>query len=193
MSQQAPGKDQITLKILYEVLPTNEQERDPFAMKEVMTMVVTELKNDGYTITPVETGTRSGFIQEITPYVEATVQYAITHKDDIVSTFKTVVVPILSHIAEIRKQRQEKSAAREVSVLGGISFEVKREADGWSIKGESKDLVGTEQLDTIVDKLLERLEPLPQPPVPRVIEEKTPQTIVKISEEVPPRPQRRRR
>ena len=193
MSQQAPGKDQITLKILYEVLPTNEQERDPFAMKEVMTMVVTELKNDGYTITPVETGTLSGFIQEITPYVEATVQYAITHKDDIVSTFKTVVVPILSHIAEIRKQRQEKSAAREVSVLGGISFEVKREADGWSIKGESKDLVGTEQLDTIVDKLLERLEPLPQPPVPRVIEEKTPQTIVKISEEVPPRPQRRRR
>lgn len=186
MSQTPYSNHSHDLTILFEAIPEDEHHSDPAVVEAMGREVVAALRNDGYTVEPVYTGQRGGGLYEILPAVQATFQYAITYKDQVIELFKAIK-PIVTRVAEVR----EKQLALDEKQADGIKVEFSLGKDQ-SFKGESPNLAGNEIIAELAKEFMHLHVQIVEQEAPRIVEQDMPRSVVKISESVPKRKTRRR-
>lgn len=190
MSQQHTTNDSYPISIFYEVVSSDTQDADPAELQAVADTMVEALEKEGYVVHSRSVGTRGfEFLYQIVPFIQASAQVAITHKDDISSAIDTVK-PELAHILAWRKQRL---ASKAEAQQGTIEFEVKfgAEEDVFRYSGSGADR--TEHLHMVLDhfdQFLAHSQHARTQAQPRVVEQDPP--TLTIREHIPPRPRRTR-
>ena len=187
MSQ--PSRDEAQhFTIFYEVIAEDVDEADPAEMQAVVNTVVKALRQDGYTVTPVPTGTRGGdLLYQIIPLIEASGQIAMTHQDEISKAIQAIT-PLVEHISAWHKQRQAGKSGQQAQ--GGIECELRLGQDYDSLTFKSSDSEGTEQFRSTLERFLEssqhaRIQAKSSTPIL--------EGTLTIRERVPSRRRRRRR
>lgn len=142
------NESSLPLTILYEVLPEDEHVPDPHALDQAAHAVVDALRQDGYTVVPVPTTERGGELFEIGKQLPEAYHFVVTNKDSIISAFKSIILPIFQRIYASRQQRQA-----EAATLGGVTVKANFTPDSYSVELETHDLLGTEKLDPLLEKL----------------------------------------
>ena len=182
MSLQQESDDPISLTITLELAPENSHDADPALVSAVGRDTADALRNDGYTIKPVYTGQRGGFLIDV---VMPVLTAAWTQKDIILAdgsglvTIFTPVVLIARHLQEVHQQHVEKEAVQQSPI------KITAEIDGAPIAIEAPDLETAEA----AMKLARRF----QTEHPAVASKVTSQSKTKLKGNVPKKPPRRRR
>jgi len=183
MSSQAESDNSNRFRITLEVIPDDPHDADPALVDAVGRDTADALRNDGYTIEPVYTGTRGGdFLVGILIPMLVT---AWTQKDTILadgSALITIFTPVVSfakRLHEAHERRVGKDAAQQSPIK--ITVEI----DGASISIEAPDLENAEG----AIKLAQRF----QTQHPAVASKVTNRSSAKLKASVSKRPPRKRR
>lgn len=116
------------LKITLEVVPEDSQEADPALVDTIGRDAVDMLRNEGYTLKPVYTGQRGGFLINI-------IVTLWTHTDAILAdgsalvTIFTPIVLIAQHLHNAYKKRSEKNNEQQRHIklateIDGVPFSI---------------------------------------------------------------------
>jgi hypothetical protein len=160
------------IRVELEIVAENPSEPDPGAMSEVEQNVEDALKKDGYTIEPVYTAEKGGFLLLMIPAIHLLAQIVWMHKDQLMELLK-VALPVVQYVLKERDKR----AANNKQIM-----KVTIEIDGAPIQIEGSDL---ESVSKLADKF--------RTSHPQVAEKVTLQSTVKVQGIVPKRQTRLRR
>ena len=180
MDTQANSDHSNRFKITLEVVPDDSHDADPALVDAVGRDTADALRNDGYTIEPVYTGTRGGglLVNVVMPMLATT----WAQKDIILAdgsalvTIFTPIVLIARKLHEAHDQRKGKDAAQQSPIK--ITVEI----DGAPISIEAPD---RETAETLAQRFLTQH--------PAIASRVTSQSKAKIKASVPKKPPRKRR
>jgi hypothetical protein len=182
MDTQAESENASRFRISLEVVPDDPRDADPALVDAVGRDVFDALRHDGYTIKPVYTGARGGFLIDIVlPMLTA----AWTQKDVILAdgsaliTIFTPVVLIAKKLHEAHEQRKGKDAAQQSPIK--ITVEI----DGGTTSIEAPDLESAEAAMELAQRF--------QMQHPAIASKVTSQSSAKLKASVSKPPPRRRR
>ena len=181
---QSGSKSGQHITITLEIISEDEQDAGPVTAAEVGQETVDALRKNGYTVQPIYTGQRGGFLVEVITLLENLPGDIWSHKDilDVLSALCTIfgtIIPIAKHVLK----REQKRAANDQTQKLPIKIAV--EIDGAPISIEAPDLEAAEG----AMKLAKRF----QVSHPTIAERVTPHSNVKIKGSIPksqPRPRR---
>jgi hypothetical protein len=182
MNFQSDSESSGNLTLTLEVDSQDLQNADPALVHAIGRDIVDVLRNDGYTIKPVYTGQRGGFLVDIViPFFTTTWAQKEVILADVgaLVTIFTPVVLVAKHLQEAHKQNIGKDAAQQSPIR------IIAEIDGAPIAIEAPDLETAEA----AMKLAQRF----QTEHPAVASKVTGQSKTKLKGDVIKKPQYRRR
>ncbi len=179
MGSQAESDNSNRFKITLEVVPDDPHDADPALVDAVGRDATDALRNDGYTIEPVYTGTRGGgFLVTVLATAWAQKDLILADGSALITIF-TPVVSLAKRLHEAHERRAGKDAAQQSPIK--ITVEI----DGASISIEAPDLENAEG----AIKLAQRF----QTQHPAIASQVTSQSNAKLKASVSRRPPRKRR
>ena len=157
--QQAQDGQVLIPSITLEIVPEDGRDADVVVVGEVGRSVVAELKQEGYSVQPVQTGQRGGIelLYEIMNTVSTLAGDAWQHKDilDTISSVYTIIVatsPIAKHLLQ-RKDRQPASTTTEQVQNSGL-IKVSIKVDGAEIEITSRDVESDERMRQLAQRFI---------------------------------------
>ena len=178
MDTQAESDHSNHFRISLEVVPDDPQDADPALVDAVGRDVFDALRNDGYTIKPVYTGARGGFLIDVFTTAWAQKDIILADGSALITIF-TPVVLIAKKLHEAHDRRKGKDVAQQSPIKIAV------EVDGASISIEAPDLEAAEG----AMKLAQRF----QTQHPAIASQVTSQSSAKLKASVSKRPPRKRR
>src|SRR5215469_13255130 len=104
MESQADVENPQPITIELEFVPEDERDADPAAVGEVGRSVIEALTQDGYTVQPVYTGERGGFLLAIPLVLLLAGQAIAANKDLLIELLKTVQ-PVIAYVFRGRDKK----------------------------------------------------------------------------------------
>ncbi len=184
MDLQSGSESGQHIAVQLEIVSEDEQDAGPATAAEVGQDAVDALRKNGYTVQPIYTGQRGGFLVEVITLLENLPGDIWSHKDvlDVLSALCTIfgtIIPIAKHML----QRDQKRVANDKTQKLPIKITI--EIDGAPISIEAHDLEAAESAMKLAKHF--------QASHPTITEKVTPHSKVKIKGSIPksqPHPRR---